>query len=80
MNFKLHIWRQKNTSSSGDFVTYHVDNIDSDTSFLEMLDHLNENLIEKGEDCVVFDYDCREGLCGTCAVAAWRDGDREAQA
>ena len=47
MNFILHIWRQKNTKSDGSFVTYEVENIDSDTSFLEMLDHLNEKLIEK---------------------------------
>ena len=58
MNFTLHIWRQKNTESSGEFVTYNVNDIDSDTSFLEMLDQLNESLIDKGEDCVVFDYDC----------------------
>ena len=58
MNFTLHIWRQKNAESSGDFVTYQVDNIDGDTSFLEMLDQLNEQLIDKSEDCVVFDYDC----------------------
>ncbi len=68
MNFTLHIWRQKNMSSDGSFVTYPVENIDSDTSFLEMLDHLNEKLIDKGEDCVVFDYDCREGICGTCSL------------
>ena len=68
MNFKLHIWRQKNAESLGDFVTYQIDNIDGDTSFLEMLDQLNEQLIEKGEDCVVFDYDCREGICGTCSL------------
>jgi len=48
MNFTLHIWRQKNTNSSGQFVTYNVTDIDSDTSFLEMLDQLNEDLIEKG--------------------------------
>ena len=47
MNFTLHIWRQKNTNSDGSFVTYHVENIDSDTSFLEMLDHLNEKLNRK---------------------------------
>jgi len=68
MNFTLHIWRQKNAESLGDFVTYQVDNIDGDTSFLEMLDQLNEQLIEKSEDCVVFDYDCREGICGTCSL------------
>ena len=68
MNFTLHIWRQKNAESLGNFVTYQVDNIDGDTSFLEMLDQLNEQLIEKSEDCVVFDYDCREGICGTCSL------------
>ena len=68
MNFTLHIWRQKNTQSDGSFVTYEISDIDSDTSFLEMLDQLNEELIEKGEDCVVFDYDCREGICGTCSL------------
>jgi succinate dehydrogenase / fumarate reductase iron-sulfur subunit len=68
MNFILHIWRQKNTQSSGNFVTYQIDNIDSDTSFLEMLDQLNEQLIDKGEDCIVFDHDCREGICGTCSL------------
>ena len=68
MNFTLHIWRQKNTESSGEFVTYNVKDIDSDTSFLEMLDQLNEDLIDQGEDCVVFDYDCREGICGTCSL------------
>ena len=68
MNFTLHIWRQKNEESLGDFVTYQLENIDGDTSFLEMLDQLNEQLIEKGDDCVVFDYDCREGICGTCSL------------
>ena len=68
MNFTLHIWRQKNTQSDGSFVTYKISDIDSDTSFLEMLDQLNEELIEKGEDCVVFDYDCRDGICGTCSL------------
>ncbi len=68
MNFTLHIWRQKNTQTKGEFCTYQVDNIDSDTSFLEMLDQLNEQLIEKGEECIVFDYDCREGICGACSL------------
>ncbi len=68
MNFTLHIWRQKNAESLGNFVTYQIENIDGDTSFLEMLDQLNEQLIEKGDDCVVFDYDCREGICGTCSL------------
>lgn len=68
MNFTLHIWRQKNAQSKGDFHTYRIDDIGSDTSFLEMLDQLNEQLIGKGEDCIVFDYDCREGICGACSL------------
>jgi len=66
--FTLHIWRQKNTHAEGSFATYEVDNIDNNTSFLEMLDHLNEQLITKGEDAIVFDYDCREGICGACSL------------
>ena len=62
MNFTLHIWRQKNTESNGQFVTYHVNDIDSDTSFLEMLDQLNEDLIEKGEDCVVLIMTAERGF------------------
>lgn len=68
MIFTLHIWRQKNAATAGEFVTYEVDNIDGDTSFLEMLDQLNEQLILQGEDAVVFDYDCREGICGACSL------------
>ena len=68
MNFTLHIWRQKNLNAVGDFVTYHVNDVDGNTSFLEMLDQLNEALIARGEDCVVFDYDCREGICGACSL------------
>ena len=68
MNFTLHIWRQKNAQSQGDFQTYQIDGIDSDTSFLEMLDQLNEQLLDQGEDCIVFDYDCREGICGACSL------------
>ncbi len=68
MTFTLHIWRQKTTDAIGDFVTYTIDNIDNDTSFLEMLDQLNEQLINKGEDAIVFDYDCREGICGACSL------------
>ena len=68
MNFTLHIWRQKNSDISGEFVTYKIDNIDEDTSFLEMLDQLNEQLIAQDQDCIVFDYDCREGICGACSL------------
>lgn len=68
MDFKLKIWRQKNSSSKGKFVEYKVTGISSDTSFLEMLDILNEDLIRKGEEPVVFDHDCREGICGMCSL------------
>lgn len=68
MNFTLKIWRQKDTISRGKFVTYPIKNISSDTSFLEMLDILNEVLINKGEEPVVFDHDCREGICGMCSL------------
>jgi len=68
MNFTLHIWRQKNAQSQGDFQTYQIDGIGSNTSFLEMLDQLNEQLLDQGEDCIVFDYDCREGICGACSL------------
>lgn len=68
MTFTLHIWRQKDADSAGAFETYQIDNIDGDTSFLEMLDQLNEQLLAKDEDCIVFDYDCREGICGACSL------------
>lgn len=68
MNFNLKIWRQKNQQTKGKFETYRVENIDSDTSFLEMLDILNEDLIKKGTEPVAFDHDCREGICGMCSL------------
>ena len=68
MNLKLKIWRQKNAKDSGRFEEYHVENISPDTSFLEMLDILNNNLIHEGKDPVVFDHDCREGICGMCSL------------
>jgi len=68
MKFKLKIWRQKNTKTKGKFVDYEIDNISSDTSFLEMMDILNEDLVNKGEEPVVFDHDCREGICGACSM------------
>ena len=80
MNFTLHIWRQKNINIAGDFVTYKIDDIDEDTSFLEMLDQLNEQLIAYDEDCIVFDYDCREGICGSCSLVinGYPHGDKKA--
>ncbi|MFN3996925.1 succinate dehydrogenase/fumarate reductase iron-sulfur subunit [Algoriphagus sp.] len=68
MQLTLKIWRQKNATDKGGFATYKVDHVSKDMSFLEMLDVLNENLTEKGEDPVHFDHDCREGICGTCSL------------
>ena len=68
MNLKLKIWRQLNSDSQGKMVDYNVTGISPDMSFLEMLDVLNEQLIEKGDDPVVFDHDCREGICGMCSL------------
>ena len=66
MNITLRIWRQKDTKAAGRFVTYQVKEVTPDMSFLEMLDVLNEELIELGEDPVAFEHDCREGICGSC--------------
>jgi len=68
MDFTLKIWRQKNAKAKGRFVTYSIKNISADSSFLEMLDVLNDQLVDKGEEPVVFDHDCREGICGTCSL------------
>ena len=66
MNLTLKVWRQKSGSSAGEFATYQATNIIPDMSFLEMLDVVNEGLMEKGEEPIAFDSDCREGICGTC--------------
>ncbi len=68
MNFKLKIWRQENAKVKGRFETYNVENISSDCSFLEMLDILNEQLVDKIEKPICFDNDCREGICGICGL------------
>ena len=68
MELTLKIWRQKNINSEGVFKKYHLNNVNPDMSFLEMLDMLNNRLIKDGEDPVAFDHDCREGICGTCGV------------
>jgi succinate dehydrogenase / fumarate reductase iron-sulfur subunit len=62
------VWRQKNPKDKGHFETYAIENISQGSSFLEMLDILNNNLIEKGIEPVAFDHDCREGICGTCSL------------
>ncbi|HEA29360.1 MAG TPA: succinate dehydrogenase/fumarate reductase iron-sulfur subunit [Leeuwenhoekiella sp.] len=66
MKLTLEIWRQEGPKAKGGMKTYPVDGIDGDMSFLEMLDVLNEELINKGEIPVEFDHDCREGICGSC--------------
>ncbi|MFC0264322.1 succinate dehydrogenase/fumarate reductase iron-sulfur subunit [Fontibacter flavus] len=68
MNLTLKIWRQTNNSDKGGFKEYKVADVSKDMSFLEMLDVLNEQLSEKGEDPVHFDHDCREGICGMCSL------------
>jgi len=68
MTLKLSVWRQANRNAPGKMVDYTVKNVSSDMSFLEVLDILNEDLVRQGEDPIAFDYDCREGICGSCGV------------
>jgi succinate dehydrogenase / fumarate reductase iron-sulfur subunit len=68
MKLTLKIWRQKNRDAQGKLVDYIVDHVSPDMSFLEMLDVLNETLVNKGEEPVAFDHDCREGICGMCSL------------
>jgi succinate dehydrogenase / fumarate reductase iron-sulfur subunit len=68
INIKLKIWRQKNAKEKGKMVDYKLNNVSTDSSFLEMMDQLNEELINKKESPVAFDHDCREGICGMCSM------------
>jgi succinate dehydrogenase / fumarate reductase iron-sulfur subunit len=68
MQLTLKIWRQENADSTGKMVSYEIDNVSPDMSFLEMMDVLNEELMIKGIDPVAFDHDCREGICGSCSM------------
>jgi len=68
VNLTLHVWRQKSRAAEGAFVTYTAADISPDASFLEMLDIVNEGLIEKGEEAIHFEHDCREGICGSCGM------------
>ncbi|NDH90783.1 MAG: succinate dehydrogenase/fumarate reductase iron-sulfur subunit, partial [Flavobacteriia bacterium] len=68
MKFTLNVWRQNGPKDKGHMATYQVEDITSDMSFLEMIDVLNEQLISQGIDPVVFDHDCREGICGMCSM------------
>ena len=66
INLKLKVWRQTGSQNQGEFKNYDASNVSTDASFLEMLDSVNEGLVKKGEEPIVFDHDCREGICGTC--------------
>ena len=68
LNLTLKVWRQKSPKDKGQFETYSVSNISPDSSFLEMMDVLNEQLITEGKEPVAFDHDCREGICGMCSL------------
>lgn len=68
MNLTLRIWRQKDSNAKGQMVDYKVTDISEHMSFLEMMDVLNEQLVNSGEEPVAFDHDCREGICGMCSM------------
>ena len=68
MHLKLHVWRQPQGSDKGRFVEYEARDISEHASFLEMLDLINERLIERGEEPIAFEHDCREGICGSCGM------------
>lgn len=68
INITLKIWRQKNSKAKGQIETYKLNDVSTDSSFLEMLDQLNEQLISEGKEPVAFDHDCREGICGMCSL------------
>jgi len=68
VNFKLKVWRQNGSSALGEFTGYEAKDIPEEASFLEMLDIVNEELIERKEEPVAFDSDCREGICGMCSL------------
>ncbi|MCK0179581.1 succinate dehydrogenase/fumarate reductase iron-sulfur subunit [Flavobacteriaceae bacterium S0862] len=68
MNLTLKIWRQKDSNTKGQMVDYKVTDISEHMSFLEMMDVLNEQLVNSGEEPVAFDHDCREGICGMCSM------------
>ncbi len=68
INIKLRVWRQKDAKSKGAFETYELENISVDSSFLEMIDVLNEKLVNENKEPVAYDHDCREGICGMCSL------------
>ena len=68
INITLKIWRQKNSNAKGALETYSLNDVSTDSSFLEMLDQLNEQLINEKQSPIAFDHDCREGICGMCSL------------
>ena len=68
MKLTLRIWRQSGPTENGSFESHVLDDVSEDSSFLEMLDQLNEQLLKQGNEPVAFDHDCREGICGTCSL------------
>ncbi len=68
INLTLEVWRQEGPNKKGKFVSYKVDHVSPEMSFLEMFDVLNERLINEGKDPIAFDHDCREGICGSCSM------------
>jgi succinate dehydrogenase / fumarate reductase iron-sulfur subunit len=68
MNLTLHVWRQEGPDKPGRMVEYKAEGVSPDSSFLEMLDLVNEHLIQRGEEPIAFDHDCREGICGMCSL------------
>jgi succinate dehydrogenase / fumarate reductase iron-sulfur subunit len=68
MNLTLMIWRQRSAESNGEFQQYDLNDVSPDSSFLEMLDFLNDRLVREGQEPVAFEHDCREGICGTCSM------------
>lgn len=68
INIKLKVWRQKKASDKGQMVDYSLNNVSTDSSFLEMMDQLNEQLVAEKKEPIAFDHDCREGICGMCSM------------
>ncbi|MEM7299337.1 MAG: 2Fe-2S iron-sulfur cluster-binding protein, partial [Bacteroidota bacterium] len=68
LNLTLKVWRQNGPEDKGQMETYKVSDISTDSSFLEMMDILNEQLIDEGKEPIAFDHDCREGICGMCSL------------
>ena len=68
MKLTLKVWRQANKSAAGSIQTYEANDVSPDMSFLEMIDVVNDRLMEKGEEPIAFEHDCREGICGACSM------------